>query len=279
MSRQYLCRLGLAILTLGVVGSAFGQTYEWAAGEAGFGAPVHSLAVYDPGSGAAVYAGGEFASAGGHYSINHIARWTGADWYAVGGGLSNTPEALTVYGSDLIAGGWFTISGTTSLYHIGKWNGSSWSPLGSGIGASLADTVYALTVYDGDLIAGGLFTTASGVSANYIAKWNGTSWASLGPGMNDTAYALTMYGSNLFAGGRLTTPRGRSSACWARWESLLHGDLHGDGKVHVADVDLLVPVLVYQDADSCHLSTADMDRSGTAAGADIQLFISALLGG
>jgi trimeric autotransporter adhesin len=126
MARQCLCGFVLALLVLSALETASGQSYEWAAGEAGFGSPVHSLAVYDAGGGEAVYAGGEFGIAGGHYGISNIARWNGADWFAVGSGLNNTPEALAVWGGELIAGGWFTSSGSVNLYHIGKWNGLTW---------------------------------------------------------------------------------------------------------------------------------------------------------
>ena len=163
MLQRIRLSLGIAISVVCSVSSARGQTYQWAAGEAGFGSPVHSLTVYNTSPiGSMVYAGGEFASAGGQYGIYHIAKWNGTTWSAVGSGLSNTPEALMPYQGDLIAGGWFMSSGSTSLLHIARWNGSAWSPLGSGIGTGLSETVYALAEYKGELIAGGLFWTAGG---------------------------------------------------------------------------------------------------------------------
>ena len=64
----------------------------------------------------------------------------------------------------------------------------------------------------------------------------------------------------------------------------LLGDLNCDGVVNVDDVVPFVLALVdpagYQTAyPGCDLLRADMNGSGTADGADIQLFVDALLGG
>ena len=83
---------------------------------------------------------------------------------------------LTVYNSELIAGGWFTSAGGVEANRIAKWNGTSWSGLGSG----MDERVYALTVYNNELIAGGWFNSAGGVGASRIAKWNGTAWSGAG---------------------------------------------------------------------------------------------------
>ncbi|NIO09565.1 MAG: hypothetical protein GTO40_16810, partial [Deltaproteobacteria bacterium] len=76
--------------------------------------------------------------------------------------MNYTVRALTVYGSELIAGGDFTTAGEVAAMYIASWDGSSWSALGSGMN----DFVYALTVYDSKLIAGGWFTTSGEVVTN-----------------------------------------------------------------------------------------------------------------
>ena len=58
---------------------------------------VLALAVYDDGSGPALYAGGGFSTAGG-VVVHHIARWDGVRWSALGSGMNKSwVEALAVY--------------------------------------------------------------------------------------------------------------------------------------------------------------------------------------
>ena len=64
-------------------------------------------------SGADLYAGGLFGTAGGT-AANHIAKWNGTAWSALGSGMSGITRyilALAVSGSELYAGGWFSSGG------------------------------------------------------------------------------------------------------------------------------------------------------------------------
>src|SRR5688572_7860916 len=145
---------------------------------------VEALVVYDDGGGPALYAGGAFTTAGG-VTVNHVARWNGTSWSALGGGVNDNVQALAVLddgsGPALYAGGRFWRAGSVGASRIARWNGSSWSPLGSG----MSDWVYALAVYDTGggpaLYAGGSFATAGGLEVNNIAKLDGSSWSPLGP--------------------------------------------------------------------------------------------------
>jgi hypothetical protein len=56
---------------------------------------VYALTVFDDGGGPALYAGGEFTTAGGS-STNNIAKWDGASWSALGSGMNHVVRALTV---------------------------------------------------------------------------------------------------------------------------------------------------------------------------------------
>src|SRR6185503_12018390 len=108
---------------------------------------VYALAVYDDGSGPALYAGGIFTAAGGVLA-NRIARWDGASWSALGSGMNAEVRALTMYddgaGPALYAGGLFTTAGGVAANYIARWNGSSWSAVGSGAN----NRVSALAVHD-----------------------------------------------------------------------------------------------------------------------------------
>jgi hypothetical protein len=191
---------------------------------------VDALAVFDDGSGPALYAGGGFIYAGGA-PANEIAKWNGSSWSTLGAGITagGGVSSLTVFddgsGSALYAGGGFTTVDSVSANHIAKWNGSSWSALGSGVVGAYPYDVGALAVFDDGsapaLYAGGSFTSAGGVAASHIAKWNGSSWSVLGNGLNNPVYALTVFddgsGSALYAGGAFTSAGGVATNSIAKW--------------------------------------------------------------
>ncbi len=196
---------------------------------------VQALAVFDDGTGEALYAGGYFTVAGG-VPANYIAKWNGTSWSALGSGVLGGVLALTVFddgsGDALYAGGEFISAGGVPANQVAKWNGTSWSTLGSGVsGSSVPVSISALTAFDDGsgeaLYAGGNFTTAGGVLANCIAKWNGTSWSALGSGVSDGPFgvtsvsALTAFddggGEALYAGGRFTTAGGVAASYIAKW--------------------------------------------------------------
>ncbi len=196
---------------------------------------VSALTVFDDGGGPALYAGGEFWTAGGA-AASHIARWDGTSWSPLGTGMSGSGSytsvsALTVFddgsGPALYAGGRFTTSGGTAANYIARWDGTSWSPLGTGMSGGYT-SVSALTVFDDGsgpaLYAGGVFAMAGGAAASRIAKWEGTSWSPLGTwtGKSHAVLALTVFddgsGPALYAGGAFTTTGGAAANHIARWD-------------------------------------------------------------
>jgi hypothetical protein len=185
---------------------------------------VRALAV----SGATLYAGGDFTTAtnsgNAAVTVNYIAQWNGSSWLALGSGMNNSVEALTVSGGTLYAGGGFTRAGGTNANYIAQWNGSAWSGLGSGMSGGYYGTeVYALVVSGTNLYAGGVFYSAGGTNANFIAQWNGSSWSALGSGMyladfvDASVYALAVSGTNLYAGGSFYTAGGTGAINVAQW--------------------------------------------------------------
>jgi hypothetical protein len=185
---------------------------------------VWALTVFDDGSGSALYVGGSFTSAG-NVGANHIAKWNGVSWSALGSGVDDEVRALAVYddgsGPALYAGGLFASAGGASAQHIAKWNGSYWSALGNGVNGE----VDALKAFDDGngaaLYAGGAFTIAGTVAANHMAKWNGTSWSAMGGGMNNAVLALTTFndssGPALFAGGSFISAANSGDSYLAKW--------------------------------------------------------------
>jgi hypothetical protein len=211
-------------------------------GITGFAHFVRALAVFDDGTGAALYAGGLFFLAGGNRA-SCIAKWDGTNWSALGAGLQGGQVfALRVFddgsGSALYAAGSFEVVGGASANNIAKWNGTSWSALGAGLGDS-ASTVYALEVFDDGsgpaLHAGGSFTTAGGTSVHNIAKWNGASWSDVGGGTDRFVTALQAFddgsGGALYAGGSFGAIGGTNASRIAKWDGANWSPL-GSGVLH-----------------------------------------------
>jgi hypothetical protein len=238
---------------------------SWAALGGGVGGggspPVRALAVLDDGTGPALYVGGQFSVVGG-VNASNVAKWNGSSWSVLANGLSfGAVSALTVFddgnGPALYAGGSFATSGGTPVNHIAKWNGTRWSALGSGLGSTQSDSVAALTVYDDGtgpaLYAAGSFQFAGALLVNGVAKWNGSSWSSLGTGLgNGGAFALGVFddgtGPALFLGGIFDVVDGINAHSIAEWNgsiwSALGGGISGGG------VDLSVKTLAVFDDGS-----------------------------
>ncbi len=207
-----------------------GPCADWADG---FGGPsggpngtVYALAAFDDGSGQALYAGGNFISAGGVPAAG-IARWNGSSWSAVGTGLG-TVTALAVYddgsGPRLYAGGQFTLVNGTQFNRVAKWNGTSWTPLGAGASAGVDNGVWAMTVHDDgggpELFVAGDFTAAGGNQADHIASWNGSRWRTWSGGpATRVRYAVAYDGAThetlLFGGTTDGGFGGRQSDTWS----------------------------------------------------------------
>jgi len=187
-----------------------------------FGSPptVRALAIDNAGI---LYAGGNFATAGGLGGSPRIAKWNGSSWSPLGVGINDTVHALAFDSAgNLFAGGEFTAAGAGSALRIAKWDSSTWSALGSGLDSSVS----ALVVDGvGNVYVGGSVPTAGGVSAGRITKWDGSNWSVLGvglgsiSGLGSTVLALAFDSAgNLYAGGDFTTAGAVSANRIAKWD-------------------------------------------------------------
>ncbi len=181
---------------------------------------LQALAVYDDGTGAALYAAGwltgdRFAS---------IARWDGQQWKPVGAGLSDAASggmALAPFAGELYVGGGFASSGGHGVNGLARWDGQVWRPLGIGFDRP----VRALAVHDDGtgpaLYAGGEFTSFGETALNHVARLDGQSWSPLGGGTDGDVLALESLtdasGSFLYAGGAFNSAGATPASRVARW--------------------------------------------------------------
>ncbi|MBL9148262.1 MAG: hypothetical protein JNM94_06155 [Phycisphaerae bacterium] len=108
----------------------------WSPVGTGVDASVRALAEFDTGdgSGASLFAGGNFTSAGGA-SVGRVARWDGSRWTAVGVGFDSWVRALFVHddgsgtGPALYAGGAFQFADGTQAQRIAKLDRGAWVPI------------------------------------------------------------------------------------------------------------------------------------------------------
>jgi hypothetical protein len=106
--------------------------------------------------------------------VNNIARWDGAAWSDIGGGMNLDVFALAeMPNGDLVAAGAFGLAGATPVNNIARWNGTEWSAMESGVDAAgMATVIRTMAILpNGDLVIGGDFLTAGGESSARFARW------------------------------------------------------------------------------------------------------------
>jgi hypothetical protein len=143
---------------------------------------VFGLAVYDDGSGPALYAAGQFNSAGG-VPANGIAKWNGTSWSAVPGVSPGPPanqvHALAVHndgnGRALYAAGYDIVP--PQFNFVGRWDGTTWSSLGAGVSGMPPNALLSFDDGQGGgpaLWVGGPFGSVGGnLQSRYVARWYG----------------------------------------------------------------------------------------------------------
>ncbi|MEZ4590365.1 MAG: hypothetical protein R3D55_04385 [Chloroflexota bacterium] len=191
------------------------------------GGYVYSLAV----DGTNLYAGGNFTNVNNNGTplpeADYLAKWDGSSWAALGdngagdGALNGVALALTVSGSSVYVGGYFTdAANLPTADYLATWDGSTWAAL-SDNGAndgSLNNGVNTIALAGSALYVGGTFTNVNdgGVvleTADFIAKldtnsgaWSGLGSNSFGDGVfctycGHSVSTLVVDGTDLYVGG------------------------------------------------------------------------------
>jgi hypothetical protein len=149
------------------------------------------FAVYDDGSGPALYVGGSFDTIGGA-TAHRMARWTGTTWQPLGPGPAGYRDCrhLAVIQDGPAAGLYFLATEEiNSPYYIQKWDGQQWTvlPAPSGPPNSIY-TVTELAAFDDGsgpaIYLGGTFPWIGGFQANGLARWDGSAWSPVGAGIS-----------------------------------------------------------------------------------------------
>jgi hypothetical protein len=179
--------------------------------------------------GQTMYVGGDFTNAGGIAAADHIAKWNGTSWSAIGGGLGDAASAvyaIAVDGNDVYAGGSFqNAGGDPAADIIAMFDGSHWHSLAH-IGASgpLDGPVFALAIIGRVLYIGGGFDNANGIdAADSIVAYNMDThvWSAMLPqaGQLSTVSSMVPDGAGgLFVGGNFLDAAGIPQADYvAEW--------------------------------------------------------------
>lgn len=141
---------------------------------------VRSLATH----GTNVYVGTDAVDVGGIANADHVVRWNGSSWSAVGSNSAATngwfPASasindLATYGSVVVAAGSFqNANGIATADDVAYFDGTNWRPIGSnGAGnGPLSQHPTTLGITGGKVYVGGSFTTAGGDTlASYVAAY------------------------------------------------------------------------------------------------------------
>ena len=133
-----------------------------------------------------VFIGSDATDIAGIARADHLAKWNGAAWSALGANAANTDgwlpatafvNAIATSGSNVfIAGSFQNADGHPTADMVAGFNGFSWAPLGSdGAGnGPLGGPGNAITTFGGQVVVGGNFTSAGGDNrAAYIARYPG----------------------------------------------------------------------------------------------------------
>ncbi|MBX3322949.1 MAG: hypothetical protein KF757_08160 [Phycisphaeraceae bacterium] len=257
------------------------------AGGVGHGSQCNALAVFDDGSGPALYIG----------NTNGLVRWDGSSMSTPAGpnglGVGGWVLALEVFddgsGPALYASGNFANAGGMTVNNIARWDGSVWSALSGPGGVGIdGPLVTALGSFDDGsgpaLYAGGAFSTAGGVTVNNIARWDGSVWSALASpgsvGVSDQIHALTVFddgtrdGPALFAGGYHWQIGDTTVFNISKWQGCAVtpppclADINGDGTLDFFDVQLFLSLYA-----AGNLAT-DFTGDGTLDFFDVQAFLN-----
>lgn len=242
---------------------------QWTAPGGGLGnyrCQANSLAVFDDGSGPALYMSGSLYDVLG-VPFASLVKWDGTRWSVVGTGGINSLAGLTVFddGSGPALYGTCRFLASASWQSgVGKWDGKGWSTMSTGTD----EGVSRLAVCDDGsgprlyaAVASAWYTTPASYG---VKRWDGTQWSPLGTGMNFHVITLQSFddgkGPALYAGGWFTYAGGVQADHIAKWDGTGWSAL-GSGSSVDFNVDAMVSI-EERDGPSLYVGGYFIDNSG-----------------
>ena len=237
---------------------------------------VSAMAIFDDGSGPALYIGGRFDTVDGLPAKN-LARWNGEFWSTVGDGvlpLSNLQNIDDMVVADLgdgpalyIVGATFSPLDDPGFVSCAKWDGETLTGIGQDVGGRVTSVEAFDDGTETRLVIGGTATP----DIDYLAVLDGDTWVPLAGGVGGSAippsnfpsvFGLGLYEGNLVVGGNFTQvgPDGLAAAGLAMYTTCAGGcaaDINGDGVLNVLDF------VAFQLAWQAQEAIADCDDNGT----------------
>jgi hypothetical protein len=228
-------------------------------GPGSIGSTVHALAVFDDGTGPALYAGGDFTSSTG--SADRVAKWNGVSWEPLGSGVDALVLTLLPHespaGPVLVAGGFFQNAGGSPARSVAAWNGSSWSALGNGLDQYTSELA---TLQEGSQQR----LYASIGAYNGLFRLEGATWERVAQGIEGLIYALQALdlgdGQKLYIGGSLLRLEPLATHGPATWDGQ-HLEVLVPGQGLARDVEALT-VLESGDGSSVLVAGGRFSASG-----------------
>ncbi len=164
------------------------------------------MAVFDDGTGPAVYVGGLFSiSPPGRPRIRNFAKWDGQSWWPAGIGAVAEVKALASFddgsGPALYVGTVYDYSLPSGQQLIRRWNGVSWSLVGAGVYGGAISELNVVDLGTGPALyaAGNVYSSAT-VSAN-VARWDGHAWTLLGAPLGASSTVVEGFQGFLYTNG------------------------------------------------------------------------------
>jgi hypothetical protein len=126
------------------------------------------LAVFDDGSGPALYIGGRSFFPNSVGAVADVYKWDGAEWSPVGQDFAGVVTDLAVW--DDGSGPALYLTSTSGPDRIARLEGDTWVTVDGGAAGGSA---FGLGVWNGDLYVGGSFDTVGGEFANGVVRRTG----------------------------------------------------------------------------------------------------------
>jgi hypothetical protein len=176
-----------------------------------------------------LYVGGDFTNVGGLAAADHIARWDGSRWHAIGAGLGDAASAvyaIAIDGNRVFAGGSFqNAGGDDDADELAVYDGTHWHSLAHAtVDSPIDGPVFALSIVGRTLYIGGGFDDANGIAAgDSIVAYNLDTghWTAMLPASGElsTVASIIPDGSGgLFVGGNFGEAAGVPQADFvAEW--------------------------------------------------------------